>query len=229
MLSDLIVRNATPLDIDFIVETIIEADKSGTTICSMCNILIISETEYRKILTEILFKEDVEGQEFSLSGFLIAEFRGESIGALGSWVEAASGVPSHLLLSTLLLHYIGREKIPLILANFRLTKELSFKRDERTVQLEYGYVKKEFRRKGVYTKLMIESIKKNYLPDHSVSKAQGICFKKNIPSLNSAVKLGFHEVESKISENEQLKKIFPYNEKVLVEMNQQRLKEVSNL
>ena len=228
MLSNLSIRKATPRDIDFIVETIFEADKSGTQISSACNTLSVAESEYKAILG-LLLKEDIEGQEFSLSGFLIAEFSGEPIGALGSWVEGAGGVPSHIVYSTLLLHHMSKEKIPLILANFRVTKELSFRREENSIQFEYGYVREKFRRKGVYTRLMIESIKKHYTPGTTISKAQGICFKKNIPSLDSALKLGFQEVETKISANEQLKKLFPYNEKVLVEMDKQRLAEVLSL
>jgi predicted GNAT family acetyltransferase len=228
MIDNLLIRKATVNDMNFIIETILEADKSGTSISSTCNILNILEKEYRTILRDIL-KENVEGQEFSLSGFLVAELNDEPIGALGSWVEGVGGIPSHLLYSTLLLHHMKRENIPGIIANFRVTKELSFRREENSIQFEYGYVRDKFRRKGVYTRLMIESIKKHYPSGTTISKAQGICFKKNIPSLNSALKLGFHEVETKISSNEQLMKLFPYNEKILVEMNQKRLAEVTTL
>ncbi|PIP77706.1 MAG: hypothetical protein COW85_07645, partial [Ignavibacteria bacterium CG22_combo_CG10-13_8_21_14_all_37_15] len=78
MLNDLVVRNATPLDINFVIETIIEADKSGTPMSSACNILNLSEEEYKGILKDIL-NENIEGQEFSLSGFLIAELDGKPI------------------------------------------------------------------------------------------------------------------------------------------------------
>ncbi|MFA6596423.1 MAG: GNAT family protein [Ignavibacteriaceae bacterium] len=228
ILSDLVVRNAIPHDIDFIIETIIEADKSGTSISSTCNILNILEKEYRTILRDIL-TENVEGQEFSLSGFLVAELHKEPIGALGSWVEGAIGVSSYLLYSNILLHYMDREKIPFILANFKITKELSFRREDGSLQFEYGYVKKEFRRSGVYTRIMIESLKKHYFLNNTIPKVQGICFKANYPSLNAAKKLGFKEIESKKSQNEELKKIFPYNERVLLEMDNHTINEVVNL
>jgi len=225
MLNDLVVRNATPLDINFVIETIIEADKSGTPMSSACNILNLSEEEYKGILKDIL-NENIEGQEFSLSGFLIAELDGKPIGALGSWVEGAVGVSSYILYSNILLNYMKKEKIPGILAKFKITKELSFRRDEGAIQLEYGYVKEEFRRKGVYTKLMAESVKKHYQQDKQIPKVQGICFRNNFKSLNASLKLGFELVESKVSQNEELKKIFPYNEKVLIEMYQPKMNEV---
>lgn len=227
ILSDLVVRNAILHDIDFVIETIIEADKGGTSISSTCNILNILEEEYRIILRDIL-TENLEGQEYSLSGFLVAELHNEPIGALGSWVEGSVGVSSYLLYSNILLHFMKREKIPLILANFKITKELSFRREEGSLQFEYGYVKKEFRRRGVYTKIMIESLRKHYLLNNTISKVQGICFKENYPSLNAAKKLGFKEIESKKSYNEALTKIFPYNEKVLIEMSQPKINEVLN-
>lgn len=226
MLSDLVIRKATPQDVDFIAETIIEADKSGTPISSSCNILGISEKEYRALLTKILLEDDVEGQEFSLSGFLVAELHGEPIGGLGSWIEMATGVPSHILYSTILLHQMDREKISPILANFKITRELNFRKENGCIIFEYGYVKKAFRRKGVYTRIMIESIKKHYPTNNVIPKVQGSCFKANYPSLNANTKLGFKVVETKISENEELKKMFPYNEKVKLEMYQGRIEEV---
>lgn len=229
MLSNLIVRKATPLDVDFIAETIVEADKSGTPISSMSNILSISEKEYRTILTKILAEDDVEGQEFSLSGFLVADLHGEPIGALGSWIEMATGVPSHILYSTILLHQLDREKIPLVLAHFRITRELNFRKESGCIIFEYGYVKKAYRRRGVFTRLMIESIKKHYPTDSVIPKVQGSVFTANYPSLSANKKLGFQVVETKISENEELKKLFPYNEKVKLEMGQDRIVEVLRL
>jgi GNAT superfamily N-acetyltransferase len=227
-MKNLVIRQALPKEIDFIIETIIEADKSSTSVISACNILNVSEQEYQIILRNIL-EENIEGQEYSLSGFLIAELNGMAIGALGSWVEGAVGVSSYILYSNILLNYLDKEKIPSILQKFKITKELSFKRETGAIQFEYGYVKEEFRRKGVYTRLMIESIKRFYPENKNIFKVQGICFKANYKSLNAAKKLGFEIIESKISESEELKKIFPYNEKVLLEMNQQKMEEISKL
>ncbi len=228
MIENLSIRNAASQDIDFIIETIIEADKGGTSVISACNILNISEEEYKNILKNIL-QENIEGQEYSLSGFLIAEINGVQVGALGSWIEGAVGVSSYILYSNILLNYLKREKIQEVLSNFKITKEVSFKREEGAIQFEYGYVKEEFRRKGIYTRLMIESIKRYYPENKNIKKTQGICFKENYKSINAGFKLGFHIVEVKSSENEKLNKIFPYNEKVLLEMGKDKMEKVSIL
>ena len=227
MIENLSIRNAASQDIDFIIETIIEADKGGTSVISACNILNISEEEYKNILKNIL-QENIEGQEYSLSGFLIAEINGVQVGALGSWIEGAVGVSSYILYSNILLNYLKREKIQEVLSNFKITKEVSFKREEGAIQFEYGYVKEEFRRKGIYTRLMIESIKNHYKDNKSIPKTQGICFQKNFKSVKAAEKLGFKVTEIKFSDRDELKKIFPYTEKVLLEMDKKRMDDVSN-
>jgi GNAT superfamily N-acetyltransferase len=227
-MENLVIRQALPSDFEFIIETIIEADKSGTPVISACNILNVPEEEYKSILKDIL-NENIEGQEYSLSGFLVAELNGEIIGALGAWVEGAVGVSSYILYSNILLNFIEKEKIPGILQKFRITKDLSFRRETGAIQLEYGYVKEKYRRQGVYTRLMIESVKRFYPENKGIPKVQGICFRANYKSLNAGLKLGFEIAESKISDNEELKKIFPHNEKVLIEMSQKKMDEVSKL
>lgn len=228
MIENLSIRQATFEDINFIIETIIEADKGGTNIISACNILSISEQEYKKILTNIL-TENIEGQEYSLSGFLIAEIETKPVGALGSWIEGAAGVSSYILYSNILLNYLEREKIPEVLSKFKITKEISFKREEGAIQFEYGYVREEFRRRGIYTRLMTESIKRFYLKNKNIKKTQGICFRENYKSVNAGLKIGFQIAEIKKSNNEILKKIFPYTEKILLELNNEKMDKVLKL
>jgi len=43
------------------------------------------------------------------------------------------------------------------------------------------------------------------------------------------LKLGFEIIESKKSDNNDLKKLFPYNEKVLIEMDRRKIEEVAKL
>lgn len=62
-MENLVIRVATIHDIEFIIETIIEADKSGSNVISACNILNVNEQEYRNILKNIL-NDNIEGQEY---------------------------------------------------------------------------------------------------------------------------------------------------------------------
>ena len=47
-------RNAEIKDIPFIIETIIEAEKSGSNVIPTCKIFGLTEDEYKNILVEIL-------------------------------------------------------------------------------------------------------------------------------------------------------------------------------
>ncbi len=219
-MDNLVIRQAEEKDIDFIIETIIEADKSGSNVISACNILNVNEIEYKDILKNIL-NDNIEGQEYGLSGFLVAELDNIPIGALGSWIEGAVGISSYILYSNILLFYLDKGKIPSILEKFKITKELSFRRETGAIQMEYGYVREEFRRRGVYTRLILESIKRYYPENKNIKKAQGICFKDNYKSLNASLKIGFKIIDSKLSENNNIKNIFPYYEKVLLELKQE--------
>ena len=197
-MDNLVIRQAEEKDIDFIIETIIEADKSGSNVISACNILNVNEKEYKDILKNIL-NDNIEGQEYGLSGFLVAELDNIPIGALGSWIEGAVGISSYILYSNILLFYLDKGKIPSILEKFKITKELSFRRETGAIQMEYGYVREEFRRRGVYTRLILESIKRYYPENKNIKKAQGICFKDNYKSLNASLKIGFKIIDSKLS------------------------------
>ena len=66
----IIIRQAEISDIDFIIEAILEADRSDTDRISYCTIFNLSRVEFRKILREILI-EDIQGSELCLSDFLV--------------------------------------------------------------------------------------------------------------------------------------------------------------
>jgi len=75
------IRRANRADIDFIIETIIEAEKSLTDKISYCNIFSLSESELLDILRNIL-SEDITGQDLCYSEYLIAEVNGVVAGAM---------------------------------------------------------------------------------------------------------------------------------------------------
>jgi hypothetical protein len=92
-------------DIDFIIETIIESDKSSTNVISACNIFSLTELEYKGILRNILLS-NVESNEYSLTGFLIAEIKNKKLGALASWVEGIDGKSNSFIKSSLIFAFV---------------------------------------------------------------------------------------------------------------------------
>ena len=95
------IRNATLLDIPFLVETIIEAEKSGTNTLSYSTIFGLSEADAKKYIA-LMLDEEVDDCELSVNAFLVAELNGETVGAVCAWIEEAEGVSSSTLKGNLL-------------------------------------------------------------------------------------------------------------------------------
>lgn len=215
MIDDLIIRPALVDDIDFIVESIIESDKSGTNIISACNIFSLREDEYRRALVEIL-NEDFPNSEYSLSGFLIAVEGDKKIGALCSWVEGIEGLSNSLIKANLLMSFIEKEKLVISGKKLEIMKQMSFERKPNSIQLEYGYVIGSKRRKKVFTQLILSSIKKHLNYDLGFTTVESVLFEENKNSYDAFINLQFKVKQKKFVENRDVYEIFPYNTKVLM-------------
>lgn len=223
-----VIRKAAQDDIDFIINTIIESQKSGTEKISYCNIYSLTEAELRENLENIL-KEDLEGitgYEFCLSNFLIYEINGERAGAQGSWIEGIDGMPSSIIKTNLLLQFLGREKLEKAYEKFEIIKELNFERDDGAIQLEYFFVKNKFIYKGVFVKLLVAQIKKHMASNKGISKVQSILFSDNAKSYKSFLRIGFEIVEEKTAKNKKILDIYPHDTRILMEL---KSSEIPNL
>ncbi len=219
MIEDLIFRKANNDDIDFIIEAIIESEKSGSNMISSCKIFNFSENEFKDILKEIL-TQNIPNYDYYLSGFIIAELNGENIGTVGSWQEAADGTASGMVKATVLFQYLGAAKFKEINKNTKIIKGLTLNRKSGTLQLEHGFTKERFRRQGVFTNVIKQNIKEN-LHHISFSKVEGILFNENYKSYKAHLKLGYKVIEGKKVEDPEILKYFPYNSKVLMELGEE--------
>jgi hypothetical protein len=219
MIDNLIFRKANDDDIEFVIEAIIESEKSGSDMVSSCKIFNFTENEFKNILKEILL-QDIPNYDYYLSGFLIAEFNGEKIGTVGSWLEAADGTASGMVKATVLFQYLGAAKFKEINKNTKVIKGLTLNREPGTLQLEHGYTKEKFRRQSIFTNVIKRNIKEN-LQHHNFSKVQGILFNENYKSFKAHLKLGYNVVEEKKVEDPEILKYFPYNSKVLMELSEE--------
>lgn len=94
-----IIRRATLNDVDFIAKVIIEAEKSMTNNLGLAKFFEMSENEIEICIKQIL-EEEVNGCEFSLSSFFVAEYDDETVSALGGWLEGYyDEMPSEILKS----------------------------------------------------------------------------------------------------------------------------------
>ncbi len=227
MIEELSIRQATVGDIDFVIETIIESEKSGSNVISSCNIFALNELQFKEILKEVLL-QNIPNYDYYLSGFLIAEKDGEYIGALGSWFEAPDETPSGIIKATVLFPYLDKLKMKDISKNTKVVKDLSLNRKSKTLQLEHGYTRMPFRRKGVFTRIIKEIILRNG-DEYNFEKVQGILFKENYKSFNAHLKLGYKVVEEKHTYNLEILKFFPYSTKVLMELDKEKFENLSKL
>jgi len=205
-------------DIDIVLDTIIEAEKSGTNIISSCLIFNITEQEYRKVLTSLLM-EEYEDYEFALSGFLVAKHNDKKLGSLGSWIEGKNDTDSSIIKANVLFTTIERDKLLEVQPNLKNLRGASFHRTKGALQLEYAYVKPEFRRKGVFTKLILEQIKRYRDIDPELPMAESILFRENYRSLNCFQKLNFQLKDSIDLKGQPSEKFFPYSERILMQFH----------
>ena len=139
------IRKATEADKDFLITSIIEAEKSGSDIISYCAIFSITEEELRAALNNML-DEDMEGQELNISGFLVAEVDDEKAAALNTWVENANGMTSSMIKSNLLMYFIDRQAILNAAPAMALMNAVNIHRDNNALQIECVYTAETGRR-----------------------------------------------------------------------------------
>ena len=226
MIENIQIQQATVEDVDFIIEAIIESEKSSSNMISSCNIFALNENEFKEILKDVLI-QDLEGYDYSLSGFLVSKLNGEYVGASGTWLEGVDGTPSGLIKATVFFPYLDRAKIKGINKNTQIIKGLTLPREAGTLQLEHGYVREKFRRQGVFSQMIRHNIKRN-LQKYSFTKAQVILFKDNYKSYCANLKVGYEIVEERKVEDPEILKFFPYNAKVLMEFNQEKIEDLIN-
>lgn len=212
-----IIRRATKDDIDFIIETIIEAEKSGTDKISFCNIFSLSIDEVWEILKKILEK-DVRGQELCISDYLICMINEEYAGACASWIEAIDGVSAAVLKGDLLFDAIPRENLISAKKVFPLIQGLNIEREPLTLQIANAYVKSNFRGMGVIGRLITEHVNQTKKKNPVIKKVQLRPTKTNDNACKAYEKIGFVKVLEKHVNNEDILKILPADTKILMEM-----------
>ncbi len=149
------IRRAENRDLDFIVESIVESEKSGTDILSWQRILNLSEFEVLSLIKSTL-EEEIVGQEWHLPHFWIAEDSHGYVGALSSWIEAIDGTASGIL-KTQVIYYLVPEAWNANLEKLTLVQKLNIPRLPLALQLEHIYIRSEHRGKGLGS-LMIEKV-----------------------------------------------------------------------
>ena len=218
METKITIKRATYKDIDFIIETIIEADKSGTNKISYCNIFDINENEFRNILKNIL-EEDIDGNEFWLSGYLIAYINNQYAGACCSWIESIDGTPSEITKANILVYYIGSQKCLKAINNLKLIEKLNIKREPNTLQFESVYVKPEYRGNNIAGKLIKQHAINCLKYNNTIKKCQIIFADINTNAFNAYNKIGFTKEFENSDNNIEILELLPSNKRIMMTAN----------
>lgn len=216
MMEKFSLRNATQKDIPFLVDTIIEAEKSGTDVLTYTTIFGLTEQETRSYLA-LMLEEEVDGCEISVSGFLLAELNGKVVGAVGSWVEGSEGIPSTVLKGNLLNYILPSSSIEKASKLSGIARDLHIEYKNNTLQIGLVYVAKEARGLGLVKLLLdkIIGIAKAEFPEINEVNIQ--VFGNNTAAIKAYEKAGFKLVYTKTASLAEINNYMPGDSKVVMQ------------
>lgn len=212
---DFIIRPATTKDVPFLVETIIEAEKSGTDKLSYTTIFGLSEAESRKYITQ-MFLEEVDGCELSISSFLVVEKDGKTAAALSAWIEGNQGVSSSVLKGNLLKYILPERCLLHAQKVSSLIHELNIEYTENTIQIGAGFVAEEYRGNRLLGVLNDEIINRLSASNPDISEVYAQIFSNNFPSIRTYEKAGFRVIYKKKALSKEILNFLPSDEKILM-------------
>lgn len=214
--SKYIIRKATLDDVDFLVTTIIEAEKSSTNNLGLANYFEVTEEELRQYLKDIL-EEDIDGCELSVSSFIVAEYEGQVVSTRGGWLEGHNEdeQPSAVLKSNLIQFHFPMEKVLNAQKKWEIVKDIQVEREWGTYQWEYSYTVPEHR--GHHLVPRINEMHIQQAKELCAKKIQGHVFANNIKSLKAYERSGFEVVKRYTSSHPLTKEYYPDDTILLLE------------
>jgi ribosomal protein S18 acetylase RimI-like enzyme len=217
-MTDYIIRKATKADVGFLIEAIIQAEKGNKDTLGLSTLFELTENEVRSYLKSML-EEEVDGCEFSISSFLIAEYDGSPCAAVGGWIEGENveHMTSSILKANLLGFSIPNGKIRNIHSKSDLIKDILIERELGTLQIEYVYVDKKHRGKNLSKALIHAHIQACINQNPNIKYIQVQVFANNEPAVKLYLGLGFKVMRSFDSYNDQILKYLPGKSKLLMQ------------
>lgn len=210
------IKKGTLADKDFIIKSIIEAEKSGSDMISYCAIFKITKEKLYELLSNFL-DEEMEGQEICASHFLIAFCDGEPAAAISAWIENAEGMKSAMLKSNLLMYYLDREIIEAAVPAINLMNQINILRTDGALQIECVYTAEKFRGMGLASRLIEEHISINKSLHPELKMVDIILLGNNEAAQKAYAKSGFKIVAERKCSDPEILKLLPCDTKVLMQ------------
>lgn len=216
-MEDYKIRNVTPEDFPFLADVIIRAEKGNSGKLSFATLFTMEENCVKEVIISML-EEDIDGCEFSPSSYMIVDYNGAPVAAVGAWIEGFNGnLPSKILKSNLLISSLGKKQIQSFKSNSHIISDIVIEREKMTLQIEYMYVARAHRRKGLHVMLADAVLAKVFSVCPELSKAQTQVFENNFAAIKANEEIGFRKVRSYTSDNSEILNYLPYNTKILME------------
>jgi len=216
-MDDYIFRDATLDDIPFVADVIINAEKSSSDKLGFSLLFNLPEDKVKELIMAML-AEEVDGCEFSLSSFLIVEYKGFPVASSGGWIEGFhDSTPSKILKSNLLSFTFPPESLQYLKEKSYLLQDMYLERENLALQMEYAYVSREHRGNNLAAAIVTKFIERALIEYPGLKKVQVQCYKNNVPSIRLLSTLGFTEEKSVKSDAPEVLDYLPFNVKILME------------
>jgi len=200
-------KQASPEDVDFCVETYVNAEKANSEVFPFSKVFDIPEEDSKKILREIML-EDIEGQEMAISSFTLLMHGKNYAGACGSFVECINGISSNIIKSDILRHFIPKKNFEKAIPVLKMLKPFNFYKEPLSVHFESLYIKKEYRSIELYLE-MVKTIGESRIaqyPELNLNHSYAGFSERNWFMGKAASRIGYvHYMTTEITNKEALK------------------------
>lgn len=216
-MADPIMRPATLADTGFLAHAILEAEKSGDDGKGLAALFDMSEERMHSLIVSML-DEEIDGCDYSISSFLIAESNGVPVATVAGWVEGLiEGLASHLLRSNLFGHVIPQDNMQALRMKRDIIAPLQIEREPMTLQIEHVFVDIGHRGQGLAGKLITAHVDRVKRISPQTTKAQVQLVANNASALRAYEKDGFKVVRTFRSDDPRVLDLLPCNVRLLLE------------
>ena len=160
--------------------------------------------------------EEIDGCELSISSFLVAEFNGQIVAAIGAWIEGIQGVPSNVLKGNLLNFILPKRCIERAVTMNKILSEVHIEYVPNTIQIGVVYVESEFRGINLVSNLIEKQIFHLTLNQTIIPDAYVQVFGNNLPAIRAYERSNFKVQLIKKSRSKEISNYLPSNQKILM-------------
>lgn len=218
-MNEYLIRKATVKDIPFLAQVVISAEKGNSDLLNYSTLFNLSENEVYDLIVQ-MFEHGVDGCEFSVSSYLVAEYNKEPVAAFGAWVEKLDGQrTSNIIKSNLIGFTFKKESLEFLATKSHIMKNIIPEREPYSLQLECLFVQENHRGQGLANRLTqkLEDINISEHPD--LRKIQVQLYANNEQAISVYRKNGFSIAKSYKSDKDEIFDYLPFNEILIMEKN----------